>query len=90
VKTQITMQDGDTIAIAGIISEDSAWTSQGIPFLHRIPVIGSFFGSQSLSKSRQEIIVFITPRVIYDTNELADASDELKAKLRKLRNTVKE
>jgi len=90
VKTQITMQDGDTIAIAGIISEDLTWSSQGIPFLHRIPVLGSLFGQQSMSKSRQEIIIFITPRVIYDTNELADASDDLKAKLRKLRNVVKE
>jgi general secretion pathway protein D len=90
VQTQITMQDGDTIAIGGIIAETSGWTTQGMPGISRIPILGSLFGSQSYNKGRSEIIIFMTPRVIYDTNELAEASDELKLKLRQLRRLVQE
>ncbi len=90
VQTQITMQDGDTIAIGGIINESSGESSVGIPGLHRIPILGTLFGSKSYSKGRTELIVFMTPRIIYDENDLLEASDELKGKMRKLRRMIKE
>jgi general secretion pathway protein D len=90
VQTQVTVQDGDTIALAGIISESETNSSVGIPFLSRIPVLGAAFGSKSVSKARTELIVFITPRVIYDSNQLAEASDELKAKVKGLQKLMKE
>ena len=40
VSTQVTVEDGDTIAIGGIITENTTETSAGIPFLDRIPFIG--------------------------------------------------
>jgi general secretion pathway protein D len=89
VQTQVTVQDGDTIAIGGIIDEKSTESSGGIPGLHRIPILGAAFGSKTFSKTRTELIVFMTPRVIYDTNEIADASDELKTQLRKVLKTVR-
>jgi general secretion pathway protein D len=90
VQTQVTVQDGDTIAIAGIINETESNTSSGLPFLSRLPVVGFAFGQKSVSKTRSELIIFITPRVIYDSNQLADASDELKAKVVGLRKLMKE
>jgi general secretion pathway protein D len=90
VSTQVTVQDGDTIALAGIISEAETNSSTGLPFLSRIPVLGFAFGSKSISKSRTELIVFITPRVIYDSNQLAEASDELKNKVKGLQKLMKE
>jgi general secretion pathway protein D len=90
VQTQITLQDGDTIAIGGIINESSSSSSAGVPVLHRIPVLGALFGSRSYDKDRTELIVFMTPRVIYDNNNLLEASDELKGRLRKLRKYVKD
>jgi general secretion pathway protein D len=90
VQTQITMQDGDTIAIGGIITENSTSASAGIPMLHRLPIIGAAFGSRSYSKERTELIVFMTPRIIYDNADLIDASDELKARLKRLQKVVKE
>jgi general secretion pathway protein D len=90
VQTQVTVQDGDTIAIGGIIHEDDTQSSVGIPFLHRIPVLGYAFGSKSISKTRTELIVFLTPRVIYDTNQITEASEELKARLNRLKKIVQE
>ena len=90
VNTQVTVQDGDTIAIAGIINESSAQSTSGIPGLHRIPFIGAAFGNKSYNHDRTELIIFMTPRVIYDTNQIQEASDELRSRLRKLAKMVKE
>lgn len=90
INTQVTVEDGDTIAIGGIINESNTYSSTGIPFLHRIPVLGAAFGSRSYGKERTELVVFMTPRVIYDTNEISEASDELKGRLRRLRKYMRE
>jgi general secretion pathway protein D len=89
VSTQVTVEDGDTIAIGGIILETTTETSQGIPFLHRLPYIGAAFGSKSNTKQRTELIIFLTPRVIYDTTQITDATDELKQKVQGLRRMMK-
>jgi len=89
VSTQVTVQDGDTIAIGGIISENNSQSSGGIPFLHRIPGLGAAFGNKSYSRERTELLVFITPRVIYDTNEIQDASDELVQQMRRLQKMMR-
>jgi general secretion pathway protein D len=90
VNTQVTVQDGDTIAIGGIINETNAQSTAGIPVLHRLPVVGHAFGSKSYSKERTELIIFMTPRVIYDTNQMTDASDELKGRLKRLQKYYRE
>lgn len=90
VQTQVTLQDGDTIAIGGIISENFGVSQKGIAGLIRIPFIGGIFGQVSTNKARSELIIFMTPRVIYDTNEIRDASDELKSRFRKLQSHIKE
>lgn len=90
VQTQITMEDGDTIAIGGIINENETYSTGGLPVLHRIPLMGYLFGSKSTSKDRTELIVFLTARVIYDTNQLTDATEELKSGLRRLQKVIKE
>jgi general secretion pathway protein D len=90
ISTQVTVQDGDTIAIGGQIQESTTSTLSGIPVLDRIPVIGAFFGSRSYSKERTELIMFLTPHVIYDSNQLLDASDELKGQIKALRKDIKE
>lgn len=89
VSTQVTVEDGDTIAIGGIIEDSNTESSSGIPFLHRIPWLGAAFGNKSTSKTRTELIIFLTPRVIYDTVQMTDASEELKQKMRDLRKAIR-
>jgi general secretion pathway protein D len=89
VNTQVTVQDGDTIALAGIINESDTSSSAGIPVLHRLPYIGYIFGSKSISKERTEMVIFMTPRVIYDTNEITEASDEILSRFRRLQRLLK-
>jgi len=88
VSTQVTVEDGDTVAIGGIIMSSDAITSSGIPFLDRIPYIGAAFGTKNKTTSRTELIVFLTPRVIYDTAQMSDATNELKGKLQDLQKMI--
>jgi general secretion pathway protein D len=87
-QTQVTVQDGQTIALGGFIQETKTNDSSGVPVLHRIPILGSAFGGRANSKARTELVIFLTPRVIYDTNQIQDASDEIKGRLKKLNKII--
>jgi general secretion pathway protein D len=89
-QTQMTVQDGDTVAIGGFIQETVNESSGGIPFLQRIPVLGAAFGSKSKTTARDELIVFFTPHVIYDTSSMAEATDDLKTGLTHMKKELKD
>jgi general secretion pathway protein D len=89
VQTQITMMDGDTIAIGGLIDETYSNNVSGIPGLVRLPWIGWLFGSKSVTKERDELIMFFTPHVIFDESQLIEASDELKARVKMLKRSIR-
>ena len=89
-QTQITVQDGDTVAIGGIIQETNLQSSAGVPVLSRIPGIGALFGAKSYSKSRTELVVFLTPRVIYDTNQMVEATDEIRNGMKRIPKMIKD
>jgi len=90
VSTQVTVQDGDTVAIGGIIQETATEGSAGIIGLHRLPVLGPLFGTKTVSKERTELVIFLTPRVIYDTNQMTEATEELKDQMKKLKKIYRE
>ena len=89
VQTQVTVQDGDTIAIGGLISDTTTTGSSGIPYLSRLPGIGLLFGSKNSSHARSELIIFMTPHVILDESDLIEASNELRDRVKKLQKYVK-
>ena len=89
VSTQVTVEDGDTVAIGGIITDNYTESVTGIPYLDRIPYLGFLFGMKSTTKNRTELIVFLTPHVIYDTTQMTDATEELKQKVRGLSKMIK-
>jgi general secretion pathway protein D len=90
VSTQVTVQDGDTVAIGGAIQETWTESSSGIPVLNRIPILGGVFGGKTYSKERDELIIFLTPRVIYDTNQLVDATEEIRNNLKNVNKMAKD
>jgi general secretion pathway protein D len=89
VQTQVTVRDSDTIAIGGIIQESDLNSNAGVPGLVKIPVLGALFGGKTVNRSRTELIVFLTPRVVYDAPELIDASEELKQRFRSLSRVLR-
>jgi general secretion pathway protein D len=69
--------------------EHHGTSTGGVPFLNRIPGLGFLFGAKSTDTSRTELIIFLTPRVIYDTNQVVEATDEIKSNLIHLQKMMK-
>jgi general secretion pathway protein D len=90
VSTQVTVADGDTVAIGGIIQESNTYSRNRVPVLGKIPILGAAFGSTNTSTSKTELVILLTPRVIYDENELSTVSEELQGRLRSLRKMIQE
>jgi len=89
ITTQVTVQDGDTVALGGAIQEAVTEGSGGIPYLSRIPYVGALFGQQSKGHQRTELIVFLTPHVLYDTNMTVEAADELRGRMKLLQKVMR-
>jgi general secretion pathway protein D len=76
------VQDGETIALGGLISNNYNNTKNGLPILADIPVLGSLFGTTSNSNARQELLVLLTPRIIRNAKEARDMTDDLRSRMR--------
>jgi len=66
VQTSLTLKNGSTVLLGGIISSNKGQGDSGIPFLKDIPVLGNFFSSVNVSNDRTELIVLITPYIVND------------------------
>ena len=89
VNTQVTVKDGQTIAIGGIISETKGVSKNRVPFLGRIPVVGLLFGNTLKSRARTELIALITPHVIEDIEKATYVTEELKSTLKELKKDLR-
>jgi len=64
VKTQVTVSDGDTVIIGGLIAENILENKKFVPVLSDLPFIGKMFQSTQLTKEQRELLIFITPNVV--------------------------
>jgi type IV pilus assembly protein PilQ len=64
VKTQVTVRDGDTAIIGGLIAENVLENKKFVPIISGIPFFGQIFQSTSIEKEQRELLIFITPNVI--------------------------
>ena len=62
--TQVLVTDGGTIVIGGVIQTTNSITVQQVPLLGSIPWLGNLFKRQAVDSSNQELIFFITPRIV--------------------------
>ncbi len=63
-ETEILVDDGDTIVIGGILKSTVVWSERGIPGLRRMGVLGWLFKFQSETDDKNELLIFITPRIV--------------------------
>jgi len=85
VQTTLSVRDGETVAIAGLISDSDKWGRVGVPFLSDIPIVGNLFGATSRGNTRTEMIVLITPHVIRTQEQFQDITQGLRDSLRNVR-----
>ena len=63
-ETSVLVKDGETIIIAGLIRNERIDSTDSVPFLGRIPLIGNLFKYTSHNNANNELVVFLTPRLI--------------------------
>lgn len=63
-KTRVIVQNGDTVVIGGIIERNLAHSTGEVPGLSKVPGVGELFKNRRNSFSKNELIVFITPRIV--------------------------
>jgi general secretion pathway protein D len=81
VETKVVVQDGETISLAGMISDKKTKGNSGIPIVQDIPVLGALFATKTNSTERTELLVLLTPRVLTTVNDARELTDELRRKL---------
>ncbi len=83
-KTTVGVKDNQTIVISGIIQDNSQDNGQGVPLLNSIPILGALFGYSNKTFARTNLLIFLTPRIVYDAETLQKISDKLKSTQEKL------
>lgn len=78
VSSSIAVQDGQTVALGGLIRDNLKKDDNGLPLLKDIPVLGHLFGSTANSRDRTELLVLLTPRVVRGTADAQAITDELR------------
>jgi pilus assembly protein CpaC len=63
-ETDVELRDGQSFAIAGLMSNLAQYSNQEIPWLSKIPIIGNFFKSKADRTEQTELLVLITPRLV--------------------------
>jgi general secretion pathway protein D len=69
--TTVSVKDGETVVLGGIIRQNITSTVKKIPILGDIPLLGNLFKSNSTTKGKTELLVFLTPRVVRSPEEAA-------------------
>ena len=80
INTSVLALNGQTVILGGLIQDNLSVNDNKVPFFGSIPLLGKLFQSEGNEKSRTELMVMITPRIIRESNEM----DEIGRKLAEL------
>jgi type IV pilus assembly protein PilQ len=64
VQTQVLVENGGTVVIGGIYTQDEADTVNKVPVLGDVPVLGNLFKNKTRTTSKTELLIFLTPKVV--------------------------
>jgi type II secretory pathway component GspD/PulD (secretin) len=68
LETAVLIPSGNTLVMGGLISDESLNANTKVPFLGDLPVLGLAFRKDSKSRNRQNLMIFITPTIVQDTD----------------------
>jgi type II secretory pathway component GspD/PulD (secretin) len=85
----VTVQSGETLVMAGLIKEENSRSSDGLPWLSELPLLGGLFGKQTTSDNRTELIILITPKVMQTVKQAAEVTAEYRRRMSGLEGLLK-
>jgi type IV pilus assembly protein PilQ len=66
VKTQVLVENGGTVVIGGIFTQDERTDVSKVPLLGDLPVVGILFQTKTKTTNKTELLIFITPKIVAD------------------------
>jgi general secretion pathway protein D len=81
VTSRVVVQDGQTVGLAGLISDNTTTGNQGIPWLKDVPLLGALAGNQNNTRQRTELLVLITPHVVHDQRDARELTEDMRDQL---------
>jgi len=90
ITTNLVASQDQSIVLGGLVKERKSLDRSGLPFLYKIPLIGWVFGSRTDSVSRNELLIFITPRVIRSVEEGVQLSRDFEERVGQLKTRMRE
>ncbi len=85
LSTQVAVQSGQTVLLGGMIQDQLIDSKSGVPLLSSIPFLGNLFSSNDKNHHRTELIVLITPRVITNSEEARQMTQEYEQRFESLK-----
>jgi type IV pilus assembly protein PilQ len=64
IESTVVVRDGDTIVIGGIMKTTDTEAVTGVPWFHKIPVLGWLFKTEDITKKKTQLLIFVTPKII--------------------------
>jgi general secretion pathway protein D len=90
IQTTLIATEDRSIVLGGLVKERKSLSREGVPFFYKIPLIGWIFGSRSGVLTRNELVIFITPRVIGSVEEGTRLSREFEDRVVELKERMSE
>lgn len=81
IKTSLSLADGGSVLLGGLISNNEVTSDTGIPLLKDIPILGHLFKSQGVKTERSELIMLIIPYILSDNSQVRDITQAFKNQL---------
>ena len=81
ISTSLTLRDGGSLVMGGLISNSASTGQAGIPGLARIPGLGRLFRSDTFTEDRTELIIMVIPYVVADFEEGRELTERIKEEL---------
>jgi len=89
-KTVLSVLEGQSIVIGGLIEDTKVRNKGGVPLLSRIPIIGALFGTQDYENKKTELILMMTPHIITDHIQSNSVTKEFRDKVEGLKKDLEE
>jgi len=81
LESTVAARSGQTVLLGGLISDEQQSSSTGLPGLSRIPILKNLVGSHSITTSRTELLVFITPRVLNVDRDMSAVIHDIRQRM---------
>jgi general secretion pathway protein D len=81
ISSRVVVQDGQTVGLAGLISDNTSTGNQGIPWLKDVPILGALAGNQNNTRQRTELLMLLTPHVMHDQRDARALTEDMREQL---------